>query len=198
LSKLEASILSPDPPPHTPTHTHRSHQGAPLLLAPRNAPPAHTLLPPQLLPAVAARAVLGRVICLGAVERHDVNRLLSSIIGSSLMRVACCGAPGIDLARWFLPDVGRWNLCNPDMVRSYSPGDAYPNHAQRPLQPSGELLQLCEGVLGLERYSPEEGFVGMAVNLIHCTEEQLQVVLNVPATVHGGCFRACQGVCVEG
>ncbi|KIY96792.1 hypothetical protein MNEG_11171 [Monoraphidium neglectum] len=160
-------------------------QPSPLLLVPRNAP--HTLLPAALAAAHLAGGVLGRVICLGSVERSDVNRTICSILGGSVYRIACVGEAGTALARRHWPDVGRWDLANPDMATSFTCAPAAPAaHLQRPLAPPPDLVTLCDQVLDLHNYQPGVGFVGLAANLIHLTQEQLAVTVDVAAAAHPG------------
>jgi hypothetical protein len=166
-------------------HPQQRLQGCPLLLAARNA---HNVnLPPALLDAVASRAVLGRVIWLGAVERSDVNRTLcSAILGGSLRRIACLSRGGAAAARAADPNAGRWDLTNRDMASAFTGVAVEIRHRQRPLRAPLDLQRLCsDGVLELEAYSPQHGFVGMAVNLIHMTREQLEVEVVVNGVIEG-------------
>lgn len=151
-----------------------------MLLRPRDSLPDDQLLPPVLHASHAAGDFLGRVVCLGAVERADAARVLCSILAPSLLRAVAANARGAANVAAALRGVDRWSLANPDMVRSFTAAREHAGHAQRPLPPPRDLAALCAGgALSLEKYSPEEGFVGMAVNLVHMAPEQLAVVVEV-------------------
>jgi hypothetical protein len=174
-------------PPRSPPAPQGSRQGpggAPLLLEPQGRPNSD-LLPQPLLQHHTAGGVLGRAICLAAVECPDVNRALCSALGANLDRMAVLGRAAEDAAH-AAARLGTWDLSHPDQVARYTAlGPTSDSHPQRPLKPSPDLLRLCQGVFELGRYTPEHGFVGVGVNLVHLTPAQLAVAVPVAAVHHG-------------
>jgi hypothetical protein len=156
-----------------------------MLLSPLRGPPPERLLPPALL-ALLPRGVLGPVLCLGAVERLDVNQVLSALVRRAERVAILGGADAADAFRRGFPGHGFYHLTNPDRVQKFSGAAVDTSHPQHPLVPTPVLEGLCGGVLDLRRHVPEQGFVGLAVNLIHLTPEQLAVRISVGAVANAG------------
>lgn len=155
----------------------------PRLLSPRGA--AHDLLPPALFATHNSGDFVGRLICLGAAEREDVNRAICGVLGSNLLSYAAKTPAGARAARGAVRE-GGYVLTNPDIVTNFAaPSLVDVRHPQRPIMPTRELQALCQDVLDLYSYRPDQGFVGQAVNLVHMTEEQLQITVDVPAADAG-------------
>lgn len=58
-------------------------------------------------------------------------------------------------------------------------------HQQRLIEPSASVQKQLEGVIDLDRYVPEQGFVGFGHNLVHLNPAQLRLQIKVEAPTGG-------------
>lgn len=123
--------------------------------------------------AVAAARVtagMGPLMLLGAIERNDVNHALMGFLGSKGTGMLAQSLEGQEQLEKLFPAMSHMELSNPRLVQNFRlrPGDEDSNHPQRPLIFS-HLRTKFAGVLEMDGVGPRggDGFVGMAVNLIH-------------------------------
>jgi hypothetical protein len=72
-------------------------------------------------------------------------------------------------------------LTNRDIYKTYSSLPVVREHQQLPLITPDDARQHWGGILDLDQYNPEEGFIGFGVNLIHLTDAQLQILVQLEA-----------------
>ena len=72
-------------------------------------------------------------------------------------------------------------LANKDLYRFYTSLPVVQQHQQRPVVIPDDARRQWQGILDLDSYIPEQGFVGFGVNLIHMTDAQLQVLIPLEA-----------------